>query len=196
MNIQANHQTPYFKGYKNVIYNDVKNKSEFGFKYIAMQLDNYGKKDLDTWYTIQKKFLNRKTPKDTVTFSVFKFNNKNHFILSNYLLNIPPEKEGTELERIMLKAFTLIASLTKEIKCNMPVVFDKGLSETLLQAREDLLEIFGNKSDIANNPASAKDLDFVNKLMTSGIEISPNPKPVAKSINKEIQTEMEQYFNV
>lgn len=174
-----------FLGYKNVINNVCKspNSSEV-FVYMSMQLNNWGKNDLTTWHNIQKKFLHRKSLKDTITFGLFNHNNKSEFMLCDYSLRIPEQEKGTELENIMLKAYSLIARLTNEIRFKMPVSYDEDFRKTLLEAREDLLPIFD------------QDLDFVNKFMLDGI--TPNMEHVAPAnlINREIQEEMNRYFEV
>lgn len=174
-----------FLGYKNVINNVCKdaNRPEY-FAYMSMQLDNYGKKDLANWHAIQKNFLQREELKDTITFALLKLENKPLLILCDTLLEISEQDKGTELEKFMLKAYTLIARLTNQIRLGMPVCYDRGFSETLINARKDLLPIFDN------------DNAMVNEIMLSGIVPKVEYKTAANLINKEIQEEMNRYFEV
>lgn len=183
MQINSTNQTPKFMGYKNVIHNVTKTSGKSdSFSYIAMQLDNIGTKDLDIWHSIQKGFLKRTKLEDTITFGIFNYEGKNRMLLSNYSLTIPEKLKSTEVEKLILRAYTLVASLTRRIAEGYPIFYDKDYKKTLLEVRENLLPIFEN------------DIDFVNRYILEGISPQMEHKEPSKFINNEIQKEMNKYF--
>lgn len=180
-----NKSSTQFRGYNNVISNICKEPAQKDcFGYIAMQLDNIGKKDLEIWHKIQKDFMKRNVLKDTITFSYFTYDGKTDFLISNYLLSFPEEEKSTELEKIKLKTLTLIASLTKRIKCKIPFSYNNNFNKTLLEAKDDLMEIYNGNED------------FVKEFMLQGIRPNATQQEPAEEINNIIQENMEKYFEI
>lgn len=116
MNINKINSTN-FNGYKNVMSTTATNSSEnFTFACMAMQLDNNGENDLEKWNYIQKNFLKREELSDIMSFKAMELNGDVRFILDEFLLHPENLKQGSETEQNVLKAFSLISSLTKRIK--------------------------------------------------------------------------------
>ena len=174
-----------FKGFKNVIHNVCTNKNCRGcFSYMAMQLDNVGTKDLEAWHAIQKIVLHRDKLKDTITFSLVKDFDGNKFVLANSLLEFTSEMLNTDFEKYMLKAYGLMASLTKRIGLRMPIYNDSGIVQTVEDAKEDLVKVFDNE-------------ELVKDFMLDGIKPDSSARAViaARVLNEAIQEKMEDYLD-
>ena len=126
-----NCSTPVFTGYKNVISDDIKD-SNFRIAHLSMQLDDVGEKDLSEWKSIQKHYTKFQKPEFEDIISLLYVQdstNKDYLFLGDrsiYLgnelaqkraqsLGTVKEKAYLEEEKITLKAYTLLASLTRRL---------------------------------------------------------------------------------
>ena len=182
INNQKNIQ-PKFKGFSNVIH-DVCPFKDFrpSFSFMSMRLDNINGKDLDIWHSIQKKITPNKKLSDVITFACFNDFNERYFLLNDTVLKLEPGMENTALGKVFLKAYTLLASLTKRIELRTPVVYDKNFNETLFKTVDNLLPIFENR------------VDFTKNFVAEAIKPDLSPVNSAKVMNESIQEELENYF--
>lgn len=106
-----------FKGYRNVMARKIRGEAG-DLSVISMQLDNKGVKDLKIWQNIQKKCNITSDVSNVLTFGLISSPNKKPSIFAGEGNPLSPElfKQGSPQENLILKIFTLIASLTKRLE--------------------------------------------------------------------------------
>ena len=153
------------------------------FAYISMQLDNVGCKDLDIWKHLQKEILNRTDYQDVITFCKVTNNNvnKTKIYIENYPLELQDINIVPVYEPAYLKAYTLLARLSKEI------IETKNLSKTP-DIMHTISKTQSNLSSFLRNNLSG----YV--ATQSGIQ---GPiREIASNINTSIQKIMNDYFGI
>ena len=165
-NIQPN--TTNFNGYKNLMTRRLADKPNAPyFTYMAMQLNNIGKNDLEVWQNIQKNVLNRKNITDIFTFSYL------HFPKTQDYMWFGGKLLGDELTKFSkyfgehadtLKSYIFAHDLTGRImNDNSWLVRDNKLMDVAKQARDDLNKVFDmnlvfGTGDANKNKAMATDI--------------------------------------
>lgn len=162
MRIQATTQN--FTGYKNIISNELYGTSgSMGF--ITAQLNNEGKNDLQEYQTLKKMMgCNESALKNDVITMIqtHKYNYKPLMLidaqpllngedlnrLSEMVPNEIPLKEYKTLENITLKAYTLMASLTKRMMADNFKEQDAGFKESIKQYMK-IMTVFTQSDDAA-----------------------------------------------
>ena len=187
-----------FCGYKNVISNELKTVDGGSFSYLAMQLNDEGRPDLSEWRKIksmQSEILQNTIAEDSVL-SVVHIN-KNKFTPGIMMLNEMPLIDGRALrdysikyagdesykkcERFILKAYTLLASLSGRISVDSVRYRDFSLKDTVVS----LAEILSRLGIERNNSF---------EIAHSGIFVNAEQRKTAASLNKYIQKTMEVFF--
>ena len=167
MKVSGNNNYLNFKGFKNVISNDLKNdKARFSF--FAAELTNDGTKDLDEYKKLLKMMGEEDTEVLSVIYSrvdsqdVLMLNGKKLFWGNELKLLSKgfPENLYKKEENIAMKAYTIIASITNRMMRNglgtQDVEFKKVFSQfykvlqTLVPDKAVAMEILNN-SVIKNN---------------------------------------------
>lgn len=192
-----NYSAPIFKGYKNVLANDL-NENGFRLSYLAMQLDDSETKDLSEWKKIQelcpKKYssvnddvislIYTKTPRD----NDFLFLGENRLPFGDELakdrenwVGTPFEGEYRKDEKIVLKSYTLFASLTRRLINNPCFDWNNQINKVELNFHHTLSTLLDGK------PAKAQE------IIDYGIK---NGKPdwVAEFFNRGIQSTMKRFL--
>lgn len=182
MNISPINNSIQFKGYSNIVSNTSSDNNGTTFSYMAMKLDNVDHPDLDTWKEIQTKLFRMDKPSDYIIFHALGNNENNVFSASDRALNIYEVKSSQD-ERLMLKAYTLIASLTKRISSKDFHPEDSKLYLTVTELLKNLLNICENQT-IASVLATEASLKRVEHFKTADL------------INSKIQKSMLQYFKL
>lgn len=176
MNISKIDTNISFRGYKNAVsYSIADDYKIFGFSYLALLLNNDdGKNDLDTWHDIQRKlFITNEPPSDYLILNLTKIDTEDMFILNGNPLRLDDIKSPQE-ERAILKAYTLLASLTKRISNTLHHPEDGKLYLTLVELVKDLSKIFIKPSDVQDlamlgatkKVKHYKTADFINERIT------------------------------
>lgn len=180
MKINQINQTNTFKGYKNLISNTYTDITGAKFCYMAMELNNDTVNDLDTWTEIQKKLLKIDKPsKYLITYNTIDNNKEDSYIcLNNYLLN----ESKKENERITLKAYSFLASLTKRISIANYHHKDKDLYLTLIELIKSLNKVFGDKT--------------ANFLSNEAVMRGIKHYKTADKINNQIIAKMNKHFKL
>ena len=147
-NIQVNQN---FKGYKNIVSTSMDGSPIYSYGFMAMKLNNEdGYRDLDVWKQIQKDLNPKAEPSDYIVFqnTGFPLDEVDLFTVNEFLLDINNKNPKNPLinnkERLILKANTLVASLTKRIMNSNYSPEDSELSNTIVQAYNVLKNIFGD----------------------------------------------------
>lgn len=139
-----------FKGYKNVLSHSFKTDDGFSLGFMAMKLDNEGGyRDLEAWQNIQRVLNPKAEPYDYILFQNADIFGKDGLMVNNFLLDINNEFSKKEIskerESMMIKANSLVASLTKRIMNTENHPEDGLLYKTLVFAHEKLKPIYGEK---------------------------------------------------
>lgn len=145
MKITHTHNALQFKGFSNVVSNTFAEGDGISLSYMAMKLDNNEKPDLDTWKDIQRKLFKMDKTSDCIIFHCISRDNTDVFSLSDRSLNLHDALNPQD-EKLMLKAYSLIASITKRLvlKDNPPE--DAKLCLTVAELLKNLTQIIENKS--------------------------------------------------
>lgn len=145
MKITHTNNSPQFQGFSNVVSHTFAEGEGVALSYMAMKLDNSEKPDLDTWNDIQKNLFKMDKTNDYIIFHCMSRDNTDVFSLSDRYLNLHDTKNQQD-EKLMLKAYSLIASITKrlELKDNPPE--DSRLCLTVAELLKNLTQIIENKS--------------------------------------------------
>lgn len=194
MKVNRCESTPSFLGYKNIIANDI-NTDKFRFLLLSMQLDDKDNPDLSDF----RKYKNmigagdENLKKDTLAciymdlpemHSSDLFLN-NHFMVSGEALkdmqyNMPkPLYKNTE--GIMLKAYTLIAGITKRIMNDNALRQDIQLSEVVRHTFETMSSIYQNQATCFN-------------VLKDTLQKHVPPQKVASVFNNRIVQTMQKLF--
>ena len=102
--------------------------------------------------------------------------------LADYPLDMRLYKDLPDCEPIALKAFTLIASLTKRIMEYSMTVTDADMPKVFWTAREDIGKFLFNS------------IDKVNEIVYHSFLKNVSDHRIAGTINKTIQKKMVSYF--
>lgn len=187
--------TPNFTGYRNVISDDIRG-TNFRIAHLSMQLNDEGEKDLSKWKTIQKHFnkIDRPEFKDIIsllyvedsTETDYLFLSDKQLVFGQELakkclksLGTSKEKDYLEEEKVTLKAYTLLASLTRRLmQQSIP-------SEDFYNKGRVFERIYFSLSELMNQDAAASYLDR---------SLSKTHEKVAEFFNTGIQKTMKQFF--
>ena len=181
MRISLRNQNQSFSGYKNVI-GDMYDKAPISrFSFLSMQLDNNGTPDLDIWKTIQKDLYKIKDPQDVITFQCVEIGGLGKkFYFGGNSLNL--KTVNSKNEALILKAFGLIASLTKRIIMTSLPTVDREMPKTILQTRENFLKFLEN------------DADFVDNIIYTSVQSRFSKSHIAENMNKNVHKMMKAYL--
>lgn len=174
---------PTFAGYKNIISNTI-TEDFCQISYMSMELNNDNYNDLDKWVEIQKKLLKIDEPsKHLILLTSLRAPNGHSFETRSFqtigpkefLLNLNIEKQLP----LTLKAYTLLASITKRIMGENEYLEDCGLQSSL----DELKNVFTKNYDA----------NFAKEL-TLGLLNKKDHKSTARRINKQIDKNLKTYF--
>lgn len=144
MDIRNNIANPAFRGYKNVITNDIESPDGSRMAFITMQLNDEGAKDLAQLREIRK-YIPEEQANDsdilTLMYSKLRHNPEYLFFdgrsmyLGDELLRLQKEVGDTynykREETAAMKAYTLMASLTKRMKKDERLIRDSGMGKVI-----------------------------------------------------------------
>lgn len=145
MKITQTNNSLQFKGFSNVVSNTYTEGNGVALSYMAMKLDNNEKPDLDTWKDIQKNLFKMDKTTDYIIFHCISRDNTDVFSLSNRCLNLHDTKNQQD-EKLMLRAYSLIASITKRFGRKVNPSEDSKLCLTVAELLKNLTQIIENKS--------------------------------------------------
>ena len=186
-----------FYGYKNVISDDI-NRRNASLTFISAQLDNEGQNDLAEF----KKLKNMmEMPADKIDSDVINIiythidGNKPNLFLDNKVLfwgdelrwlkdnhpKVMPIEEYTRIKDIHLKAYTIMASLTKRIKDRNIQFSDEGIKNVISGFMKTMTEF--TKNDNAS-------FDILQHAFSSKV---PTPR-IAENLNTIISKTMEHFL--
>lgn len=185
MNINKINTNLSFKGYENLISYSGINEYEysFGFSYMGMLLNNKdGNNDLDTWHEIQSRLFKGEPKTDYLVLTCGNIGEKDLYVLNKHRLSLENIKNSEE-ERIILKAYTLLASLTRRIICTEHHPENSKIYLTQAEIMKNLLESSNNK-----NLAYLVSIWGANKIVKHYV--------TAEKINNGINRKMRKYFKL
>ncbi len=187
--------TPMFRGYKNIIADDIKG-SDFRITHITMQLDDSVEKDLSKWKTIRKHFSQKQIPEfeDIISLiSIQDCSQKKYLLLNDRSLpfgdelaheraksiGTKKEKAYLEKEKVAIKAYTLLASLTRR----------------LMQGAESDGDFY-NRSRVLSKIyfSLSRMLNVENTGFLLSRDLSKSPEKVAQIFNNMIDNTMRVFF--
>ena len=183
-----------FKGYNNIITNNIKFDNQGSrLAFISMQLNDEGAKDLTEFRTINEMSL-IKNDSDVLTMMYSKlgpmperlfFNDKSLY-LGNELADLHEECGDTynykREEKASLKAYTLMASLTKRMMKDATFKVDESFSKVY----SELLMFFSES--LARNPMQ------VNEMLQQCVNFGEPLKNTASFFNNFINMNMKKFF--
>lgn len=181
-----NTTSPNFNGYKNILANRIIRPNGEKITYMSMQLDNIGKKDLELWQILQKNLMDRNFTTDVVTFNMFEQGDDNVIGFSSTLMDLEEVKPSTEEENIIIKAFTLLASLTDRIKSDFNLKQDENYRPMAYETKADLTEVF-----LGEKQRSAE----LDRAVWGAFYAQTPPQEIAADINNKIHEKMMAYFS-
>lgn len=183
-----------FKGYSNIITNDI--KMDVGrVAFISMQLNNDGAQDLTELRNTNKmSFIENNSDVLSLVYSKFEgrperlfFNGKSLY-LGDELLKLGEECGDNynyqREEKASMKAYTLMASLTKRMMNNSNFNVDEGFARVFKDIFMFLL-----------NPA-ATNFIRVNAMLQDSIQFGEPLKNTASFFNEVISQNMKKFFRV
>ncbi len=190
-----NYSNKNFKGYKNIIADNMKTSDGGRLALIAMELDNQGVDDLNRWKEVQQDF---NIPRDNMLSIMYSEMPayRSNFILNDKRLFLGEElaamrdwSEGSRFEKdylrdekSTLKAYTFLAELTRRIMNEGMLNRDFGLKKVLQKCHATLTQIADGNAVMAFN--------IINHC---ALRNSP-PQKTAFYINKKISQTMMQFF--
>lgn len=195
MKVNNNYSKLNFTGYKNLLVNNVKDDNGFQFAFLAMQLDNNGNNDLDTWKTLQRT-LNEADHSDVISFmytkmpehpGLFLLGNRRLFsgeelaVLRRRNLGTRFENHYLEEENAHLKAYTFIANLTRRI-------MSQGLFDKNAEFRKVIITFYETLTNILGDEKRAFEI-----INTSALQ-NKEPQKTALTLNKYIDRTMMKFF--
>lgn len=143
MRINAINNNQNFKGYKNLLSNTYQ---DFGhtdkFSYMCFELDNIGTKDLDKWYEIQDKLMPNKPKSNFLIVHNLSSFDVTTIGTADVNLHLDTKKINPENEKVYLKTYSLIASLTDRVSKAPHHLEDKNLSFSYINLFKNLKDIF------------------------------------------------------
>lgn len=154
-----------FKGYKNVIYNNM-DSPMYKFRFMSMELNDEGCKDLTEFKKLQS-LCGKQDCGDTLHLVNSKVYNSDEYLF----LNGRSMFKGSELkalyeqyadldgykdvykkeEAAALKAYTLIASITRRMMENSLCIMDSGITKVFQSALNTLTPMLNNNKNHAFN---------------------------------------------
>lgn len=170
-----------FKGYENLVSNSVVDEQN-NFAYMSMRLNNDKVNDLDTWRDIQRNLLQRKDISDKLFISNYNLEGNNLFSIDDFTL-IPEMAKNRREESYILKAYDLMASLTRRIFNTDLHVENRDIYLSLVHAHKNLLNLISNEG-VAYQLATGGALKVVKHHKT------------AELINSNIVKEMTRYLKL
>lgn len=184
------HNYPNFKGYKNIISRKLAHGPEGPyFTYMAMQLDNIGKNDLEIWQNIQKNLLKRDTTTDILTLSYLDIPKSTGFMWLGDCrlgegLNKFSHYFGEHVDT--LKSYLFAHDITERImNDNSWLKRDNNLMSVVKQAGNDLTAIFNRSEILGLEDAEKSKAIAVDIVANSFIKEDP-PQANAGDINHNI----------
>jgi hypothetical protein len=185
MNINKINTNLSFKGYENLISYSGSDDYGYGFNfaYMGMLLNNKnGHNDLDTWHEIQSELFKNEPKTDYLVLTNSSIGDKDLFILNNQHLSLKNIKNDDK-EKAILKAYTLLASLTRRINYTDHHPENGKIYLTLVEIMNNLIEIFKDKS-------------HASFLSTLGANKVVKHYETAEMINNNIARKMNAYFKL
>ena len=183
MNINKINTNISFQGYKNLVSYSHKGFMDTEHAYMAMRLNNDGPcKDLDTWHAIQKTLFKGEPLTDFFLFTSSVLHKLNIITVNNYNLDLK-QINSREEEKAILKAFTLISSLTKRISSIDNHPQDREYNLTLQEALKMFKKVFTRD-------------DHVAFLIMNGASKVVKHYETADLINNNISKKMARYFKL
>lgn len=168
-----------FKGYKNLFSNNIDLGNNLNFSFIGMELNNEKSNDLETWLEIQKLINPNKKPSNNIIFHCFSENNNLHFSLGEHKLNL--DNTETIPENVMIKIYTFMASLTRNIINSKYSAMNNNTHLTLCEILQNLNKIFKNEQ-------------LTHYITADAAFGRINNKEVAQNFNQKIALKMKKYF--
>lgn len=182
MNIMSINNTPQFKGFSNIVSNTVYEENGTTFSYMAMKLNDKEKPDLKIWRDIQENLFQMKNPSDYIIFHTFSSDSLDVFSASDRALHLKDIKSSQD-ERLMLRAFDLIASLTRRISSRDFHPEDSSLYSVIAELYKNLAINFEN-------------IAFAEALTTEAVMKKVKHYKTAELINSQISKHMMNYFKL
>ncbi len=192
-----NYSNQNFKGYKNFLANDASIGNGYRFSFITMQLDNNGYDDLNRWQQLQNYYPSLKKTNDIVTLVYSKTPKRPPlFVLENTILatgdelalsraaclGTSVEEEYLKTEKFTLKAYTLLADITKRIMNDSLLDRDAGIMNVIRNLQTTFTCLMGNDQKAA--------FEIINLSALKNME----PQKVAKVLNDKIAHTMTIFF--
>ncbi len=197
MNISNNIINPAFRGYKNVITNDIEYPDGSRLAFITMQLNDEGDKDLTQLHEIRKFIPEQQADKsDVLTFMYSKFRRQPEYFffdgrsmyLGDELLRLSEECGDTynykREETAAMKAYTLMASLTKRMMNGKMPVRDSGMGNVIQKMAMHLSE------------GDTKKLSSVMNFLSYSLQLENILKPTAAFFEDFVLQNMSKFFQM
>ena len=184
-----------FKGYKNIITNDMQFNRDSRIAFISMQLNDEGTPDLTEFNKVKEmSFIQDDSDVFTMMYAKFKhmpeklfFNGKSLY-LGEELSSLREECGDTynykREENVSMKAFTLMASLTKRMKANSQYIVDGDFGKVF----KPLLMFFLNA--LHRNPTET--YEFLQICVRNGEPLNKT----ASFFNDFIDINMKKFFKL
>ena len=185
MNVNKINTNTSFKGYENLISYSGSDelRTGFNFSYMGMLLNNEnGSNDLKTWHEIQTKLFKNEPKTDYLVLTCANIDDKSLFVLNNQPLSLE-DIENKDEEDAILKAYTLLASLTRRIIYTDHHPENNKVYLTLVKIMENLSKVFNDKTHAMY-------------LSTLGANEVVKHYKTAELINKSIAKKMATYFKL
>jgi hypothetical protein len=195
-----------FKGYSNIVSADGIPTGNFRISYLAMKLDDEGEKDLTKLKQIRKLqgYPAGIKNEDIITFTHFTngkiediyFNEKPmcwgeqlKIVQEEYIPKFISQDKYKELESAHLKAYTLLASLTKRLSFDKFENEDSDIGRVIQTLHKNLISM--KKGNIPL-------FDYKSAFNITGIGCLKQYKyqPLAEKFNKMIMSTMSNFFRV
>lgn len=171
-----------FKGYENLISHTINQEDGGNFSFMAMKLNNNIENDLDTWHGIQKNLFRIQKPSDYIIFHSLYDGEESHYSALDRHLDLNHVTNKND-EMLMLKTFSLMASLTKRIINTEFPPENSSLHLTMVELIKNLKTILQNET-IAGSLAMEAAMKKVKHYKTAGL------------VNNQITESMKRYFKL
>lgn len=173
-----------FKGYKNLLSNTyIDGHDADKFSYMCFELDNIGTEDLKKWHEIQDKLMPNKPKSNFLIVHNLTSFNVTSIGTSDVNINLDTRNINPENEKIYLKTYSLIGSLTDRVSKALHHPEDKNLCFSYINLLKNLKDFFPT-----NNIA-----EYLTHLTTKK---AVKPYVTADIINKNINKTMQKYFKL
>lgn len=171
-----------FNGYKNLMTTSARVSKNEAFTFLSMQLDNFGKNDLEIWKNLQQNLFSVKNPSDVFTTELFEGFGKLNLYLGDKSID-PNKYKNSNKNKFIMEAYTWMADLMKRIMNENHPVKDSGAFKVFNETVENILPLLENKQKLAN--------DFV--LLSQNPK--NHPQETAGLIKESINKIMLDYFS-